>query len=68
MPEQAQRLAQISGRLEELAAALRAGAGGEEATRLADECAELASEAATELERLARASTPDAVPGQEELL
>ena len=64
------RLTEISERLEEAARALRADdLDGEQAGRLAGECAELASQAAAELDRLARAgSPPDAVPGQEELL
>lgn len=64
------RLAEISQRLEEAAARLRDGElPSEEATRLAGECADLASEAAAELERLARASGgDDTLPGQEGLL
>jgi hypothetical protein len=63
------RLTEISDRLAAAARRLREdGIEDDEATRLASECAELASEAAAELERLARAGTPDSVPGQEELL
>ena len=63
------RLSEISERLEEAARALRADdLDGEQAGRLAGECAELASQAAAELDRLARWSPPDSVPGQEELL
>lgn len=40
----------------------------DEAARLASQCAELASEAAVELERQARGGPLDQVPGQEELL
>ena len=40
----------------------------DEATRLAGECAELASQAAVELDRLARGRRRTPVPGQEELL
>jgi hypothetical protein len=63
------RLVEISGRLDETARRLRAdGLGTEEASRLAGECAELASQAVAELERLASSSPQAAVPGQEELL
>ena len=63
------RLNDISERLEQAAGRLRSGdADGEEAGRLAAECAELAQQAAAELERVARYDAPDAVPGQEELL
>ena len=68
--EQAQqRLADLSRQLE--ASADRLGADGiepDEAMRLAGECAELASQAAVELDRLTRLSPGDPVPGQEELL
>ena len=40
----------------------------DEAARLATQCAELASEAAVELERQVRGGPLDQVPGQEELL
>jgi hypothetical protein len=63
------RLSEISQRLEE--AASRLGAGDldpDEATRLAGECAELASQAVAELDRLARATPHDVGPAQEELL
>ena len=40
----------------------------DEAMRLAGECAELASQAAVELDRLTRLAPGDPVPGQEELL
>jgi hypothetical protein len=68
--EQAQqRLADLSRRLEESAGRLgAAGLEPDEAMRLAGECAELASEAAVELDRLTRISPGDPVPGQEELL
>jgi hypothetical protein len=63
------RLAEISGRLDETARRLRAdGLGSEEAARLAGECAELASQAVAELERLANSNPQEATPGQEELL
>jgi hypothetical protein len=67
--EQTGRLVEISGRLDETARKLQAdGLGAEEASRLAGECAELASQAVAELERLASSSPQAAVPGQEELL
>jgi ABC-type transporter Mla subunit MlaD len=63
------RLGQISERLDQAARRLRSeDVGSDEATRLAGECAELASQAAAELERLARATPEEAAPGQEELL
>ena len=63
------RLTDISERLELAASRLRAGdLDGDEVTRLAGECAELAQQAAAELERVARYDSPEAVPGQEELL
>jgi hypothetical protein len=66
---EAPRLAEISQQLTEAAARLRDGElPSDEATRLAGECADLASEAAAELERLARASGDEVLPGQEGLL
>jgi hypothetical protein len=63
------RLTEISERLEQAARRLRSDdVDSEEATRLAGECAELASQAAADLDRLARWSAPESVPGQEELL
>ena len=64
------RLEELSRRLEEAAARLRGDdVGAEEAKRLAGECAELAADAAVELDRLARGDSVDgAAPGQEELL
>ena len=69
-PEATARLEELSRRLEEAAARLRADdVGAEEATRLAGECAELAADAAVELDRLARGEGgAAAAPGQEELL
>jgi polyhydroxyalkanoate synthesis regulator phasin len=56
----------LTERLERLAAQLRAGElAPAEAAELVDECARTAGEAAAELDRQARASTP---PGQTELL
>jgi hypothetical protein len=65
----AERLAGIAEQLE--TAARRLGDGGlspDEATALASECAELASEAAAEADRLARSEPQDVPPGQEGLL
>lgn len=67
--EQSARLSEISRRLEEAAGRLRDGElSNDDATQLAGECADLASEAAAELERLARATGEDVVPGQGDLL
>jgi hypothetical protein len=64
-----ERLADLSRRLEEGAGRLGADdLEPDEAMRLAGECAELASQAAVELDRLTRGSAGDPVPGQEELL
>jgi hypothetical protein len=63
------RLDELSRGLEHAAARLRANdVDGEEAKRLAGECADLAAAAAIELDRLARGDAHDAGPGQEELL
>jgi hypothetical protein len=66
-----QSLEDISRRLEAGARQLREdGLEPDDAVRVAGECAELASQAAMELDRIARASSSDPaeVPGQEELL
>ena len=72
MSEQEQtqeRLSDLSRRLEESAGRLGADdLEPDEAMRLAGECAELASQAAVELDRLTRLAPTDQVPGQEELL
>jgi hypothetical protein len=70
MPEETTaRLTDISERLEQAARRLRSEElDSDEATRLAGECAELAHQAAAELDRIARFGSPEAVPGQEELL
>ena len=69
MPEESARLAEISEQLDATASRLRdSDIDAEEATRLAGECAELASQAVAELDRLTRGSADDAAPGQEELL
>ena len=63
------RLAELYRRLDEAAARLQGdGLDDEEAKRLAVSCAELAAEAAIELDRLARGGPLDPPPGQEELL
>jgi hypothetical protein len=69
--ERLRTLEEISRRLEEGAQRLRDdGLEPDAAIRVAEECAELASQAAVELDRIARLSTTDPadVPGQEELL
>jgi hypothetical protein len=70
MPDQSTvRLSEISERLEQAARRLRSSdLDGDEATRLAGECAELAQQAAVELDRLARWTPGEPAPGQEELL
>jgi hypothetical protein len=63
------RLEELSRRLEEAATRLRSDQlGAEDAKRLAGECADLAAEAAVELDRVARGAPQEAAPGQEELL
>jgi hypothetical protein len=68
--ERLQSLEDISRRLEDGARRLRDdGLDPDDAIRVAGECAELASQAAVELDRIARLSSDQAeVPGQEELL
>ncbi|MGH2979299.1 MAG: hypothetical protein ACRDLQ_06650 [Solirubrobacterales bacterium] len=69
--ERLQGLEEISRRLEDGARRLREdGLEPDDAIRVAGECAELASQAAVELDRIARLSSSDGaeVPGQEELL
>jgi hypothetical protein len=64
-------LEEISRRLEDGARRLREdGLDPDDAIRIAGECAELASQAAMELARIARLSSADAaeLSGQEELL
>ncbi len=70
MPDRASvRLSEISERLELAARRLRSGElEDDEATRVSVECAELAQQAAAELDRLARWTPGEPVPGQEELL
>jgi hypothetical protein len=69
--EHLQSLEDISRRLEAGARRLREeDLEPDDAVRVAGECAELASQAAVELDRIARVSSsdPTEVPGQEELL
>ena len=69
--EQLHSLEDIARRLEAGARRLREdGLEPEDAVRVAGECGELASQAAVELDRIARVSSsdPTEVPGQEELL
>jgi len=63
-------LSDLSRRLEEGAGRLRSDElAPDEAMQVAGECAELASQAAVELDRLTRLAPGDTVaPGQEELL
>jgi len=62
-------LQQLVNRLEEVAGRLRAEPlEPEEAARLVDECAHVASGASAELERLARVAASEPVPGQDQLL
>ena len=61
-------LQDLTGELERAAARLRAGElDPEAAAALVDECARLASRAAAELDRRARAAA-DPIPGQDSLL
>ena len=63
------RLEELSRRLEETAGHLRRdGVEADDVKRLAGECAELAAQAAVELDRLARGGGAEPAPGQEELL
>jgi hypothetical protein len=68
--ERLDSLEELSRRLEEGARRLREeDLQPDDAIRVAGECAELASQAAVELDRMARLSADQAeVPGQEELL
>jgi hypothetical protein len=60
------RLEELVARLERAAAELRAGElAADRAASLVDECARIAAEAATELDREVRAAdVPDSAPGQ----
>ena len=67
--ERLEGIADISRRLEDGARRLRDdGLDPDEAIQVAGECAELASRAAVELDRIVRAQGGDGVDGQEELL
>jgi hypothetical protein len=69
--ERTRSLEDIAQRLEEGARRLREdGLDPDDAIRVAGECADLASQAAVELDRIGRLSASDhpEVPGQEELL
>jgi hypothetical protein len=72
MPEEGSaggRLEQISAQLDAAARKLaEADVTSEDATRLAGECADLASQAVAELDRLASGAAQETTPGQEELL
>jgi hypothetical protein len=72
MPDEtapAGRLEQISAQLDATARKLAdADLTSEEATRLAGECADLASQAVAELDRLASGAAQETAHGQEELL
>lgn len=62
-------LQDLTDRLEQTAAQLRAGElEPEQAARVVEECARLAGDAATELDRRARAAAEAPAPGQGELL
>ena len=64
-----QRLDELIARLERAAEQLRSGElSPDAAATLVEDCAALASEAAAELERLARAEVSTAAPGQDSLL
>jgi polyhydroxyalkanoate synthesis regulator phasin len=55
--------------LEDVATRLRAGdLDADEAARLVDDCAQVASNASAELERLARVAASEPLPGQDQLL
>jgi exonuclease VII small subunit len=55
--------------LEHVAGRLRSGElDADEAARLVDDCAQLASNASAELERLARVAASEPLPGQDQLL
>jgi hypothetical protein len=62
-------LSELTGRLERAARRLREGGlPAEEAAALVEECARLAGEAATELDRQGRAVAAEPLPGQDRLL
>lgn len=62
-------LERLVGHLEDVAARLRTGdLDPEAAARLVDDCAQVASNASAELERLARVAASEPLPGQDQLL
>ena len=62
-------LERLVAHLEDVADRLRAGElDAEEAARLVDDCAQVASNASAELERLARVAASEPLPGQDQLL
>ncbi len=64
-----QELAAYADRLERAAERLRAGdLGAEQAAALVEDCAALATEAAEALDRRARATAREPLPGQDALL
>ena len=64
-----ERLDEVIARLERAAEQLRSGdLSSDAAAGLVEDCAALASQASAELERLARASQNEPLPGQDSLL
>lgn len=62
-------LERLVAHLEDVAARLRGGdLDAEAAARLVDDCAQVASNASAELERLARVAASEPLPGQDQLL
>jgi hypothetical protein len=62
-------LERLVAHLEDVAARLRAGdLEPEAAAKLVDDCAQVASNASAELERLARVAASEPLPGQDQLL
>ncbi len=68
-PPDTATLERLVGQLEAVAARLRAGElEAQDAARLVDDCAQVASNASAELERLARVAASEPQPGQDQLL
>ncbi|WP_354697437.1 hypothetical protein DSM112329_03064 [Paraconexibacter sp. AEG42_29] len=62
-------LERLTAYLEDIAARLRSGdLEPDAAAKLVDECAQVASNASAELERLARVAASEPLPGQDQLL
>lgn len=62
-------LERLVAHLEDVAVRLRAGdLDAEAAAKLVDDCAQVASNASAELERLARVAASEPLPGQDQLL